>query len=221
MLVNFKYSKICYICNMKIYLIRHAPTMANRSGSMVDGYHDLSIINIKKPNDWEETVGQFIPASARRHIFTSPALRCTQTANLLFPQENHQWHTIVTTEQLAEFDCKALGDKKFWEITEAEFKKLVKISPRMMKRQVRAFLAHMKRISEEYHMEDAVAISHGMFIRYLYHYFTGNPGISAYEVINSVGFSFANLDLLILDTEEKTVEYHRYAAPIDHKEAQK
>ena len=46
---------------------------------------------------------------------------------------------------------------------------------------------------------------------------TGNPGISAYDVINSKGFKFSNLDLLIVDTVKKTVEVHHYKEPIKHK----
>jgi hypothetical protein len=46
---------------------------------------------------------------------------------------------------------------------------------------------------------------------------TNHKDISAYDVINSVGFKFANLDLLIIDTVKKTVEVHNYQEPINHK----
>ena len=72
-------------------------------------------------------------------------------------------------------------------------------------------------IRHENNTNAVIAISHGMLIRYIYHYMTGNPGISAYDVINSKGFNFSNLDLLIVDTVKKTVEVHHYKEPIKHK----
>ena len=58
-------------------------------------------------------------------------------------------------------------------------------------------------------IDNIVCISHGMVIRYIYHYLTGNKGISAYDVINSNGFKFYNLDLLVYDTGTKEIkDYH-------------
>ena len=58
-------------------------------------------------------------------------------------------------------------------------------------------------------INNIVNISHGMVTRYIYHYLTGNKGISAYDVINSNGFKFYNLDLLVYDTETKEIkDYH-------------
>jgi hypothetical protein len=55
-----------------------------------------------------------------------------------------------------------------------------------------------------------------MIIRYLYHFLSGNPGISAYDIINSKGFRFSNLDLLVVDTEsnQPPVAY-QYSTPIE------
>ena len=105
---------------MKFYFIRHAPTSANLSGSMVAGYENTDINLYDKPDDWEERVGKFIPEADRKVIVSSPTKRCISTAKLLFDR----LPTEVTTS-LGEFDCKALGNKKFWEITEQEFNKLV------------------------------------------------------------------------------------------------
>jgi broad specificity phosphatase PhoE len=190
---------------MKLYFIRHAPTEANLSGSMVNGYDNANIILQKKPLDWEEKVGKFIPTDMRRKVFSSPALRCIQTCELLFgfkPSENQ-----IRTD-LQEFDCHKLGDKKFWEITEDEFNGLVQISSLEMKKRVRNILTNS--------FGNSILISHGMLIRYIYHYFNGNENVSAYDVINSKGFRFSNLDLLEVDTQTRVAIPHYYNKPIKH-----
>ena len=53
---------------MKFYFIRHAPTSANLSGSMVAGYENTDINLYDKPDDWEERVGKFIPEADRKVI---------------------------------------------------------------------------------------------------------------------------------------------------------
>ena len=198
---------------MKFYFIRHAQTSANLSGSMVTGYENSDINIYEKPEDWEESVGKFIPEADRKVIISSPTKRCISTAKLLFDH----LPTEVTTS-LGEFDCKALGNKKFWEITEAEFNKLVFLPSSTMEKRAKIVLHEMGNdIRHENNTNAVVAISHGMLIRYIYHYVNGNAGISAYDVINSKGFKFSNLDLLIVDTVKKTVEVHHYKEPINHK----
>ena len=198
---------------MKFYFIRHAPTSANLSGSMVAGYENTDINLYDKPDDWEERVGKFIPEADRKVIVSSPTKRCISTAKLLFDR----LPTEVTTS-LGEFDCKALGNKKFWEITEQEFNKLVFLPASTMEKRAKIVLHDMGNdIRHENSTNAVIAISHGMLIRYIYHYVNGNAGISAYDIINSKGFPFSNLDLLIVDTVKKTVEVHHYKEPINHK----
>lgn len=198
---------------MKFYFIRHAPTSANLSGSMIAGYENTDINLYDKPDDWEERVGKFIPEADRKVIVSSPTKRCISTAKLLFDR----LPTEVTTS-LGEFDCKALGNKKFWEITEQEFNKLVFLPASTMEKRAKIVLHDMGNdIRHENSTNAVIAISHGMLIRYIYHYVNGNAGISAYDIINSKGFPFANLDLLIVDTVKRTVEVHHYKEPINHK----
>ena len=198
---------------MKFYFIRHAPTSANLSGSMVAGYENTDINLYDKPDDWEERVGKFIPEADRKVIVSSPTKRCISTAKLLFDR----LPTEVTTS-LGEFDCKALGNKKFWEITEQEFNKLVFLPASTMEKRAKIVLHDMGNdIRHENNTDVVIAISHGMLIRYIYHYVNGNAGISAYDIINSKGFPFSNLDLLIVDTVKRTVEVHHYKEPINHK----
>lgn len=198
---------------MKFYFIRHAPTSANLSGSMVAGYENTDINLYDKPDDWEERVGKFIPEADRKVIVSSPTKRCISTAKLLFDR----LPTEVTTS-LGEFDCKALGNKKFWEITEQEFNNLVFLPASTMEKRAKIVLHDMGNdIRHENSTNAVIAISHGMLIRYIYHYVNGNAGISAYDVINSKGFKFSNLDLLIVDTMKRTVEVHHYKEPINHK----
>ena len=82
---------------MKLYFIRHAPTEANLSGSMVNGYDNANIILQKKPLDWEEKVGKYIPK--RDYILTSPVKRCIQTCELIFGKK-----PLATLDDFGEFE---------------------------------------------------------------------------------------------------------------------
>lgn len=197
---------------MKLYFIRHAPTQANLQGIMLSGYENADIINIK-PGDWEDKVGINIPESARRVIISSPTKRCIQTSKMLF---NKSPNAIF--KALGEYDCQALGNKKFWEITQDEFNSLVKLTPAMMSNKVSKIFETARYIKEEYSTNNCVIISHGMVIRYLWNYLNNRKDISAYDVINSNGFKFANLDLMIVDTDKYTTQVFNYKTPINHKE---
>ena len=198
---------------MKLYFVRHAPTYSNRTGTMVNDYDSSDIDIYDKPDDWEEKVGKFIPEEARKYIVSSPTKRCISTSKLLFDKVPNE---VVNC--LGEFECKALGNRKFWELTEEEFNSLVYLpASTMEKRAIEIFHDMRNMIKHEAKADSIVCISHGMLIRYLYHFITGNAGISAYDVINSKGFIFSNLDLMIYDTVKKTVEVHYYNDPIDHK----
>ena len=198
---------------LKFYFIRHAPTSANSSGSMVPGYENCDINLYDKPEDWEEKVGQFIPEAVRKFVVSSPTRRCISTAKLLFDKM-----PMEVCKCLGEFECKNLGNRKFWEITKEEFDSLVYLPASTMGKRALEILNDMGNMIRHENKTDAViCISHGMVIRYLYHFMTGNPDISAYDIINSNGFSFSNLDLMIVDSVKKTVEVHHYKEPIDHK----
>lgn len=198
---------------MKLYFIRHAQTIANSTCAMVAGYENSDILSLDKPEDWEEKVGQYIQESDRKYIVSSPTKRCISTAKILFDKLPNE-----VTNCLGEFDCKALGSRKFWEITKQEFDKLVFLPASTMEKRALEILYYMRNVvKHEANVDAVVCISHGMLIRYLYHFMTNHKDISAYDVINSVGFKFANLDLLIIDTVKKTVEVHNYQEPINHK----
>lgn len=199
---------------MKFYFVRHAPTFANRSGLMVNGYENADIECHDKPDDWEELVGRYIPEDARRVIVSSPTRRCLSTSKMLFGR-----YPDEVTDALGEFDCKNLGHNKFWEITEAEFNKLVFLPSSTMAKRATEILTDMGNLIKAEHGTDSVvAISHGMLIRYMYHFTAGNPDISAYDIINSKGFKFSNLDVLKVDTESNlaAVAYH-YSQPKERK----
>lgn len=198
---------------MKFFFIRHAPTSANGSGSMVPGYENSDINIFDKPEDWEEIVGKYIPTDARKFIVSSPTRRCISTAKLLFDKL-----PMEVCKCLGEFECKNLGNKKFWEITKEEFDDLVYLPASTMEKRAMEIIHDMgNMIKHENKTDSVICISHGMVIRYLYHYMTGNKSISAYDIINSNGFPFSNLDLLIIDTVKKSVEVHHYKEPINHK----
>lgn len=199
---------------MIFYFIRHAPTYANKSGMMVNGYENADIEFHEKPEDWEEKVGKYIPVDARRVIISSPTRRCMSTAKLLFDR-----YPDEVTDALGEFDCKNLGHNKFWEITEQRFNELVYLPSTTMEKRAMEIITDVGNlIQKEHNTDSVVAISHGMLIRYMYHFMAGHPDMTAYDIINSKGFKFSNLDLLVVDTESNLapVAYH-YSTPMERK----
>lgn len=199
---------------MIFYFIRHAPTAANFTGSMVNGYDNADIVSMEKPADWEERIGKFIDADAREHIFCSPAKRCRQTAQMLFGDVE-----IIENDLFREFDCAGLGSRKFWEIDEAEFNACVDVTNTdMINRALEILHGFGRQLERDYGIFSCVIVSHGMLIRYLYHFMHGNRDISPFEVIRSRGFKFANLDMLKIVDEPgyKCVRDYHYKPPMEH-----
>ena len=200
---------------MIFYFIRHAPTAANFTGSMVNGYDNADIVSTEKPADWEERIGKFIPRDTGMPIFCSPAKRCRQTAQMLFGDVE-----IIENDLFREFDCAGLGSRKFWEIDEAEFNACVNVTNTdMINRAMEILHGFGRQLERDYGMSHCVVVSHGMLIRYLYHFMTGNMDISPFDVIRSKGFTFANLDMLKIVDEPgyKCVRDYHYNPPVEHK----
>lgn len=190
---------------MKLYFLRHAPTAANLTGTMVQDYDREPIVGTM-PEHWQEDIGQYLPKiDINTPVISSPAKRCLQTAELLFKIPP----TMILNE-LNEFDCGELNNLKFWEVTKEEFENTVLLKPEDMERQIDLVFKFFDSMHNAFpNIDNIVCISHGMVTRYIYHYLTGNKGISAYDVINSNGFKFYNLDLLVYDTETKEIkDYH-------------
>lgn len=193
---------------MKFYFIRHWRTKFNLTGTMVKNYDDADIID-EKPVNWEEKVGQYIPN--RSYILSSPVKRCIQTCEMLFDQAPR-----AILKDFGEFDCSGIGKRKFWEMTKEQFEKYVPLTAKDMEKRADVIFNMMPKCLENEKITDCIVISHGMLIRYLYHYLTGNKNISPFQVINSEGFTFSNLDLMIYDTNTKQIEVHRYDEPVSH-----
>lgn len=190
---------------MKLYFLRHALTAANLTGTMVQDYDREPIVGTM-PEHWQEDIGQYLPKiDINTPVISSPAKRCLQTAELLFKIPP----TMILNE-LNEFDCGELNNLKFWEITKEEFENAVLLKPEDMERQIDLIFKFFYSMHGAFpNIDNIVCISHSMVIRYIYHYLTGNKGISAYDVINSNGFKFYNLDLLVYDTGTKEIkDYH-------------
>lgn len=190
---------------MKLYFLRHAPTAANLTGTMVQDYDREPIVGTM-PEHWQEDIGQYLPKiDINTPVISSPAKRCLQTAELLFKIPP----TMILNE-LNEFDCGEPNNLKFWEITKEEFENAVLLKPEDMERQIDLIFKFFYSMHGAFpNIDNIVCISHSMVIRYIYHYLTGNKGISAYDVINSNGFKFYNLDLLVYDTGTKEIkDYH-------------
>lgn len=190
---------------MKLYFLRHALTAVNLTRSMVQDYDREPIVGTM-PEHWQEDIGQYLPKiDINTPVISSPAKRCLQTAELLFKIPP----TMILNE-LNEFDCGKLNNLKFWEITKEEFENAVLLKPEDMERQIDLIFKFFYSMHCAFpNIDNIVCISHGMVTRYIYHYLTGNKGISAYDVINSNGFKFYNLDLLVYDTGTKEIkDYH-------------
>lgn len=190
---------------MKLYFLRHALTAANLTGTMVQDYDREPIVGTM-PEHWQEDIGQYLPKiDINTPVISSPAKRCLQTAELLFKIPP----TMILNE-LNEFDCGELNNLKFWEITKEEFENAILLKPEDMERQIDLIFKFFYSMHGAFpNIDNIVCISHSMVIRYIYHYLTGNKGISAYDVINSNGFKFYNLDLLVYDTGTKEIkDYH-------------
>lgn len=190
---------------MKLYFLRHAPTAPNLTGAMVQDY-SLEPIAGTMPEHWQDDIGQYLPKiDINTPVISSPAKRCQQTAELLF-----KIPPMMILNELNEFDCSELNNLKFWEITKEEFENIVPLKPEDMEKQIDLVFKFFDSMHDAFpNINDIVCISHGMVTRYIYHYLTGNKGISAYDVINSNGFKFYNLDLLVYDTETKEIkDYH-------------
>ena len=190
---------------MKLYFLRHAPTAANLTGTMVQDYDREPIVGTM-PEHWQEDIGQYLPKiDINTPVISSPAKRCLQTAELLF-----KIPPMMILNELNEFDCGELNNLKFWEITKEEFENAVLLKPEDMERQIDSVFKFFDSMHGAFpNIDNIVCISHGMVTRYIYHYLTGNKGISAYDVINSNGFKFYNLDLLVYDTGTKEIkDYH-------------
>lgn len=190
---------------MKLYFLRHALTAANLTGTIVQDYDREPIVGTM-PEHWQEDIGQYLPKiDINTPVISSPAKRCLQTAELLFKIPP----TMILNE-LNEFDCGELNNLKFWEITKEEFENAILLKPEDMERQIDLIFKFFYSMHGAFpNIDNIVCISHGMVIRYIYHYLTGNKGISAYDIINSNGFKFYNLDLLVYDTGTKEIkDYH-------------
>ena len=190
---------------MKLYFLRHALTAANLTGTMVQNYDREPIVGIM-PEHWQEDIGQYLPKiDINTPVISSPTKRCQQTAELLF-----KIPPMMILNELNEFDCGGLNNLKFWKITKEEFENVVLLKPEDMERQIDLIFKFFYSMHGAFpNIDNIVCISHGMVIRYIYHYLTGNKGISAYDVINSNGFKFYNLDLLVYDTVTKEIkDYH-------------
>lgn len=188
-------------------------TTANQSGSMVKNYDDTHILPFDTV-DWHNRIGKHIHYNKKTDlIMSSPAIRCKETAKCLFNNENE----IFSNGNLKEFDCEGLGDLKFWEIDEKTFNEKTGLTNVDMALQVDLLLDNFKEVERVCDCDKIICFSHGMVIRYIYHYFNNNKQISPYSVINSQGFSFANLDMLYVDTETNKTEVYRFKEPICHK----
>lgn len=197
---------------MQLYFIRHAMTNANLTGSMVKNYDDTHILPFDV-GDWKKRIGKYIKYDKMTDlVMASPAARCRETANCIFNDAQ-----IFPNGNLKEFDCEGLGDLKFWEIDEKTFNEKTNLTNADMALQIDLLIDNFKEVRRVCDCKKIICFSHGMVIRYIYHYFNNNKQISPYDVINSKGFTFANLDMLHVDMKTGTTDVYRFKEPVCHK----
>lgn len=209
------------ITTNKVYFIRHAPTEANMSGTMVKDYDSYDIIRPLDDRLWWDKVGSNIRVVHSHNysdafhfwMLTSPATRCISTARYLFPhpsKADHEW--LSKSEGLKELDCSGLGDLKFWEVSREEFDSKVHPDLNAFDNQV------TKEINDIIYdcicfNHDMICITHGLYIRYLYNKLTNLGDDNLYDLINSKTFQFYNLDMMecsISDGKMKVDNIYRF-----------
>lgn len=175
----------------KMFFIRHAPTKANLAGDIVKDYDSYGIMPFDSEK-WKNEIGIHIPKDFK--LFVSPAKRCQQTAEKLFPGKEYK-----VIDDLSEFDISALGDLKFWEISEKQFNNIVGLTKYQAFCKIRSMAFRVSR-EVRYHIgENAVLIGHGFYGRLMKDIYEGHTLDSkptVLEILNSKPFSFRNLDMM-------------------------
>lgn len=186
---------------MKIFYIRHAPTMANINGELVDDYDGQSIVGFNEVR-WYEKVGSNLPKDFK--LFISSAKRCKETAKVLFPDKDY---TVV--QDLAEFDLSELNKsgKKFWEIDEETFNKYVFLPERSIINRWISAIESMKSKCDS-NDDTVVVIGHGFYGRLVNEIYENNED-SVFDILNSKNFSFGNLDMMEIN-KRKVENVWRY-----------
>lgn len=186
---------------MKIFYIRHAPTMANINGELVDDYDGQSIVGFNEDR-WFEKVGSNLPKDFK--LFISPAKRCKETAKVLFPDKDY---TVV--QDLAEFDLSELNKsgKKFWEIDEEAFNKYIFLPERSIINRWISAIESMKSKCDS-NDDTVVVIGHGFYGRLVNEIYENNED-SVFDILNSKNFSFGNLDMMEIN-KRKVENVWRY-----------
>lgn len=187
----------------KMFFIRHAPTKANLAGDIVKDYdsYDIMDFDVEK---WKNEIGIHIPKDFK--LFVSPAKRCQQTAEKLFPGKEYK-----VIDDLSEFDISALGDLKFWEISEEQFNSIVGLTKYQAFCKIRSMAYQVSRDVCYCAGENAVLIGHGFYGRLMKDIYEGNTLSSeptVLELLNSKPFSFRNLDMMELEKAEVNKIYH-------------
>ena len=188
-----------------IYFIRHAPTIVNKTGEMVKDYKNVDIIKLsdEEIQTWHDKVGKHIYNNVIDQIYVSNAKRTHETAKILFLKSKDD---LKIDEALNEINCSGLGEKKFWEIDENLFNELVHVDLNEFDKNVKEFID--KLLKNEF--ENVVCITHGLYIRHLYHLLTNNEADTLFKQINSVGFKFNPLDMMELICENEKIRINAY-----------
>lgn len=183
--------------NRKVYFIRHAPTAANISGEMLQNYDSFDIEDFSV-SDWQQKVGKEINGELDS-IWVSPTLRCKSTAEALFGS----YKKLFKVEPLLkELDCSGLGNKKFWEITKEEFDEACHPDMNAFRQQVTDLVSKLVKENTD---KNIICITHGLFIRHLYNFFTSQGDSELYDLINSKSFKFRNLDMLACEIKNNKI----------------
>lgn len=176
---------------MKLFYIRHAPTKANVSGDIVKDYDSYDILDFDR-DEWMKKVGCHLPKDFK--LFVSPAKRCRQTAEILFPGQRYEIIPDLTEFDVSGLDLKGL---KFWEIDEKTFRENVYLSKYDARNHWANALIEIVRRRGPVD-KDAVIIGHGFYGR-LVHSIYNNDDDTPFQILNSTNFEFKNLDMMEIE----------------------
>lgn len=173
---------------MTLFYIRHAKTAANVAGDIVKDYDSQSIIDFDV-DKWKREVGCHLPKDFK--LFVSPAKRCIETAEVLFPGKPY-----IKLETLKEFDISELADAglKFWEIDEETFNQKVFLSKNDVAERWKNALFELTKDSPE----NVVVVGHGFYARLIRELYE-NTDDTILDILNSKNFQFRNLDVMKIE----------------------
>ncbi|MEK7078751.1 MAG: histidine phosphatase family protein [Patescibacteria group bacterium] len=150
---------------MYIYLVRH---LEYQNPDNIYPFHLPLNLSVKGRNDADKIANWFVNRTLLGiHIYTSPIVRCIQTANIIAEKTNS---SVVSDQRLIESSCSNLQGKKWiiphpWRAEEDDATRETRESTRN-----RMVGIYDEKVSQD---KDCIFVSHGEPLTVLYYYLQG------------------------------------------------